>query len=44
MQYLDIALGTSAISTIAPENAVFGYPLNHPLMLRSMKQEHMLLI
>ena len=35
---LDIALGTSAISSIAPESSASGYPLNHPLILRSTTQ------
>ena len=33
----------SAISSIAPEGAVSSYPMNHLLMLRSMKQEHALI-
>ena len=40
----NIALGMSAMSSIAPENAVSGYPLNHTLMLRLTKQEHAPLI
>ena len=43
VQYVLYCTMPSAISSIALESAVSIYPINHPLMLRSMKQEHALI-